>query len=111
MLQRDGSRDSLVGIVTGYRLDDLAVGFRVSVGQDISHRKAVKIGPSQPPIQWVTEALYPGLKRSRREADHSPPTSAEFKNTWIYTSTTHRKKKKSLLRNVTKGLGLDEFFG
>jgi hypothetical protein len=23
-----------------------------------------------------------------READHSPPTSAEIKNTWIYTSTS-----------------------
>jgi hypothetical protein len=27
------------------------------------------------------------LLRPRREADHSPPTSAEVKNAWIYTST------------------------
>jgi hypothetical protein len=27
-----------------------------------------------------------GIKRPRREADHSPPTSAEIKNMWIYTS-------------------------
>jgi hypothetical protein len=29
----------------------------------------------------------PGVKRLGREADHSPPTSAEVKNTWMYTST------------------------
>jgi hypothetical protein len=31
--------------------------------------------------------MSPGVKRSGREAYHSPPTSAEVKNTWIYTST------------------------
>jgi hypothetical protein len=28
-----------------------------------------------------------GSSLGGREADHSPPTSAEVKNTWIYTST------------------------
>jgi hypothetical protein len=28
-----------------------------------------------------------GIKRTGCEADHSPPTSAEIKKTWIYTST------------------------
>jgi hypothetical protein len=32
-------------------------------------------------------ALSPGVKRQRREADHSPPASAEVKKIWIYTST------------------------
>jgi hypothetical protein len=41
----------------------------------------------QPPIQWVPAVLYTGIKRQRREADHSPPISAEVKKTWIYTST------------------------
>jgi hypothetical protein len=31
--------------------------------------------------------LSPGLKRPEREADHSPPTSAKVKKTWIYKST------------------------
>jgi hypothetical protein len=31
--------------------------------------------------------LFPGGKGPRRETDHSPSTSAEVKNTWIYTST------------------------
>jgi len=42
---------------------------------------------TQPPIQWVTGALSPGVKRPDREADHSPPSTAEVKNAWSYTST------------------------
>jgi len=39
------------------------------------------LGPNQLPIQWVLGALSLGLKRLWREADHSPPYSAEVKNT------------------------------
>jgi hypothetical protein len=45
------------------------------------------LGPTQPPIQWVPGALSLGLKRPGREADHSPPSGAEVKNAWSYTST------------------------
>jgi hypothetical protein len=45
------------------------------------------LGSTQPPIQWVTGSLSPGVKRPGREADHSPPASAEVKKMWIYTST------------------------
>jgi hypothetical protein len=45
------------------------------------------LGPIQPPIQWAPGALSPGVKRQGREDDHSPPTSAEVKKMWIYTST------------------------
>jgi len=34
---------------------------------------------TQPPIQWATGALFLGLKRPGREADHSSPSSAEVK--------------------------------
>jgi hypothetical protein len=44
------------------------------------------LGPTQPPIQWVQGALSSGVKQQGREADHSPPTSAEVKKMWIYTS-------------------------
>jgi hypothetical protein len=37
------------------------------------------LGPTQPAVQWVSGALYLGVKRPKREADHSPPSSAEFK--------------------------------
>jgi hypothetical protein len=40
-------------------------------------------------VQWVLGALSPGLRRPGREVDHSPPTSAEVKKMWIYTSTPH----------------------
>jgi len=45
------------------------------------------LGPIQPPIQWVLGALSLGVKRPGREADHSPPSSAEVNNAQSYTST------------------------
>jgi hypothetical protein len=71
------NRDSTVNIATGNRLDDLG-GRSSSPGSvknflfSLSSRPAV--GSTQPPIQWVR-----GVKRPGREADHSPPTSAEVK--------------------------------
>jgi hypothetical protein len=44
------------------------------------------LGPTQPPIQWVSEALSLGVKRPEREYDHSLPSSAEV-NAWSYIST------------------------
>jgi hypothetical protein len=84
------SRYSVVGIETGYGLD--------CQGGLSSSRDRVKIflfyrssrpalGPTPPSIQWAPGVLSQGVKRSRREADHSPPTSAEVKKIWIYTST------------------------
>jgi hypothetical protein len=37
------------------------------------------LGPTRPPIQWVPRAHSLVVKRPGREADHSPPSSAEFK--------------------------------
>jgi hypothetical protein len=37
------------------------------------------LGPTQPPIQRVPGAFCLGVKRPAREADHSPPSSAEVK--------------------------------
>jgi len=37
------------------------------------------LGPTQPPIQWAKRALSLGVKRKEREANHSPPSSAEVK--------------------------------
>jgi len=38
------------------------------------------LGPTQPPVQWIPEALTPGIKW--HEADHSLPSGAKVKNTW-----------------------------
>jgi hypothetical protein len=37
------------------------------------------LGPTQHPTQWVPGALSLRVKRSGREADHSPSSSAEVK--------------------------------
>jgi hypothetical protein len=44
--------------------------------------------PTQPPIQWGPRCLSLGIKRPERESDHSPPFSAEVKNTWSYAPTS-----------------------
>jgi hypothetical protein len=46
------------------------------------------LGPTQPPIQWVPEALSLGVKQPGREANHSPSSSEEVKKAWSYTSTS-----------------------
>jgi hypothetical protein len=37
------------------------------------------LGPTQLLIQWVPGALSPGVKLLGREADHSPPSTAEVR--------------------------------
>jgi hypothetical protein len=83
------SRDSVVGIATSYGLEDREVGVRVPVGSRIfsSLRRLDRLCGPPNPIQWVPGALSPGVKLQGREADHSPPASAEMKKIWIYTST------------------------
>jgi hypothetical protein len=87
LTEKWGNRDNAVSIATGYGLDDRGVGVQVPVGSRIlstSFRPA--LGPTQPPVEWVPRTLSPALKRQGREADHSPPASAEVKKMWIYTS-------------------------
>jgi hypothetical protein len=78
-------RDSSVGTATGYGLDDQGDGSSSTSSVknfhfSISSRPA--LGSTQPPIKWVP-GLFPGVKRQGREADHSPPTSAEVMKMWI----------------------------
>jgi hypothetical protein len=42
------------------------------------------LGPFEPPIQWVPGLLPQGSSGRH----HSPPSRAEVKNAWSYTSTT-----------------------
>jgi hypothetical protein len=44
------------------------------------------LGPNRPPIQWVSGAFIPGVKRLEHKTEHSPVTGAEVKNTWICKS-------------------------
>jgi hypothetical protein len=83
-----GSWDTAVGIATGYRLDDQGVKFESQYGQELSSTLSrPTLGPTQLLILCVSGVLSPVVKQPRREADHSPPTRAEVKKTWIYIST------------------------
>jgi len=42
---------------------------------------------TQPPIQWIPGTLPLVVERQGRDAEHSRPSSAEVKNSWIHTST------------------------
>jgi hypothetical protein len=53
-------------------------GFDPRQGQRIL--PLTSVGPTQPPIQWAPGALsLRGKARPGRDADHSPPSSAEVK--------------------------------
>jgi hypothetical protein len=71
------------GIALDYGLDDW--GFESRQGPGIflfTTASRTALGPTQPPIQWVPAVLSLRVKRPEHEADHSPPSSADVKNTW-----------------------------
>jgi hypothetical protein len=76
------SRGSSVSTVSGYGLDDRAIEVRSPAGaKDFSSILCVQTSPTQPPVQWAPGVLSPGVKaRPRRDAEHSPPSSAEVEN-------------------------------
>jgi hypothetical protein len=71
---------SSVSIATGYGLDDQgSISIRGKIFlSSITSRPA--LGPVQPPVQWILEAVCLGVKQHGCETDHSPPCSAEVKN-------------------------------
>jgi hypothetical protein len=78
-------RVSSGSIVSDYGLDDRAIGVRFPAGAKdffpLSSVSRPALGPTQPPVQWVPGVLSPGVKaRPGRDADHSPPSSAEVEN-------------------------------
>jgi hypothetical protein len=60
-----------------------------SLGRVKNFLHVVQTGSGVHPTSYPmgTGALSLGVERPVREADHLPPTSAEFKNMWTYTST------------------------
>jgi hypothetical protein len=48
-----------------------------------------------------TGESFPGVKRQGREADHSPPTSAEIKKMWMYTSF-YKSRRMRWARHVAR---------
>jgi hypothetical protein len=68
-------------------MDDRGVRVREPVGSRIFS------SPRRPDRLWVPldllSNMYRGVKWPGREADHSPPASAEVKKMWIYISTLY----------------------
>jgi hypothetical protein len=65
-------------VIGSCRATGWILGVRIPAGQNnciffTASRPALE--STQPPIQWVPEARSPG-----READHSPPSTAEVRN-------------------------------
>jgi hypothetical protein len=75
----------LSGIALRYGLDDRGLEYRKGLGIFLfTTMSRPAVGPTQPPVRWVPQALSPGVKRPGREADHSLPSSPEVKNAWSY---------------------------
>jgi hypothetical protein len=75
------SRVSSGSIVSDYGLDDWAIGVRSPAGaKDFSYSLFVQTGSGAHPASCTmgTGGPFPGTKaRPGRDADHSPPSSAE----------------------------------
>jgi hypothetical protein len=70
----------LSGTALGYGLDDTVFASRRGMGIflfTMTYRPVLEL--THPPIHWVPGALSLCVKRPWREADHSPPSSAEVK--------------------------------
>jgi hypothetical protein len=78
------SRLSSVSIVSDYGLDNRAIGVRSPEGvKDFSSSLCVQTGSGAHPASCTmgTGGTYPGSKAlPGRDADHSPPSSAEVVN-------------------------------
>jgi hypothetical protein len=79
-----GSRDGAVRSMAGYGLDDRG-GRGSSPSIDRNSLFSMFSGPAlrltQPPIKQVPGALSSEVKRPERDANNSPPTSDEVKET------------------------------
>jgi hypothetical protein len=79
------SCDSSVGIVLGYGLDDRGSRIRFPAGAgnfSLHHHVQTDSGAQPASYPMGTRGSFPGVKRPGREADHSPPSSAEVKE-WL----------------------------
>jgi len=65
-----------------------------------SSRKVLE--PTYPPLNLVPGALYPGVKRQKREANLLPPFSFEVKNSWSFNSTPHTIRLREVVLSYAK---------
>jgi hypothetical protein len=83
------SRDSAVGIATGYGLDEWRVGIRVPVGSRmfIFPYLSDRFWGSLRLLSNWHQGILLGVKRPGIDANDLPPISDDVKKTWIYIST------------------------
>jgi len=81
--------NSAVGIASRYGLDGL--GFKSRWRPEVfCFPETVHMVPGAYLVDTVDSPLHPppGVKRPGRDIDHSPPSSAEIKNEWSFTSAS-----------------------
>jgi len=76
---------SSVSIVT--KLGARPPGFDFRQGQGLFLFVIPSRHALEPPIQWVRDALYPGVRRPGRETCYTSASSAEVRNAWSFIST------------------------
>lgn len=90
-----------------------AMGIRLLAGAKIFASlklSRVSLGPSQPPIQWVSVFFFSGVKQQIHEDDLSPPCNAKVKNEWMCKSTPHGTDKDNFAFSILRyGLGCSTF--
>jgi hypothetical protein len=86
LTSRTGTAQSVQRLLTGWTTEGSE--FESQYGQECSLFTSSRsdLRSFQLLIQWVLDAISSGVKRPGREADHSPPASAEVKKIWICTS-------------------------
>jgi hypothetical protein len=76
-------------------LDDREVGVRFPVGaRDFLKTLKPALGPTQPPIRLIPEAVSPGGKPAGRDAEYSSPSSAEVKNYGALSALPHASSRR-----------------
>jgi hypothetical protein len=84
---------SVYSWATGWTIGVLGFDSRQGLGIFLfTTASRTALGPTQPPIQWLSGALSLGVKRQRREADHSSPSGTEVKEfvePYLHSPNTH----------------------
>jgi hypothetical protein len=91
----NGEPGSLISMVSGYGLDDRAIGVRSPAGaKDFSSNFCVQTGSGSHPASCPmgTEGPFPGVKaRPGHDADHSPPLVSRSRMSRSYTSSPPKR--------------------
>jgi hypothetical protein len=83
------NRDIAGVIATGYGLDGRGIGVQVPIGERLfsSPRRPHRLSDPHSFVSNEYRGIFTRAKRPRREAHHSPSTSAKVKNTFFYIFT------------------------